>query len=113
MKRLAILLALLVAASALAGQAKDEKDFRMSIEDPDNLLMGKEGLIGKEFLGTDFKMMIVRPGPGIDYKMIIVRPDPKTRFTMMVVDPTTRRQITLPRDVEDKLRSILESHRRK
>ena len=55
-------------------------------------------------------MMIVKPDPSIDYKLISVTPDSKTRYTMVVIDPKTKKEVPLPKKVEDKIVSILKKH---
>jgi hypothetical protein len=106
------MLAILLFVTLAVCGAEGEKDLRIAISDPYSLL-GDRGIpIGSEFWERDFKMIVVRPDPGIDYKLITVVPDPKTRFKMIVIDPNTRRELSLPMDVEKRLRSLLDRPRR-
>lgn len=113
MKRIVMLAALLSAVSLAACQVQGGTILRLAISDPEKLLSSDEGLLGEEFQEADFKMVIVKPDPSIDYKLISVKPDSGTRYTMVVIDPKTKKEVQLPKKVEDKIFSILEKHEKK
>ena len=113
MKRIAILLALSGAAAFAFCQTHGGDIFRMTISDPEHLLANEDGLVGQEFQDVDFKMTIVKPDPAVDYQIIFIKPDPKTSYTMVVIDPKTKKEVPVPKKLEERILSMLEEYKKK
>jgi hypothetical protein len=81
-------------------QSKSQKDIKVAIDDPNNILKNKNELIGKTFSNMDYKMTIIQPDNNIDYKLVIIEPDSNVDYKIIVIDPTTGEEVVIPEKIK-------------
>lgn len=93
-----------------------QKEIKIEIEDPENIIVNKNELIGEKSISKKYIIEIVEPGANVDYKIIIIKPENDVDPKMVVINQKESDSVennnnanSVPEDITSEIKEFIQS----